>query len=117
MTCTTPPTLSRVITVHMVVLGSVRGIRPSPAACRPPSASRARPRLSMSGQDEDEKVLEWLLEATIILRRMTVGWRNASTRVKVSPQDIIIIIIIIIINFIENKRPRWPICLCIKHPL
>ena len=58
MTCTTPPTLSRVITAH--VRGYVRGIRPSSAACRLPSASRARPHFSMSGQDEDEEVLEWL---------------------------------------------------------
>ena len=59
--------------VHAVVRGHVF----PPAACYPPSASRARPCFSMSGQDEDEEVLGGL-EATIVLRRMMVWWRNAS---------------------------------------
>ena len=57
MTCTTLPTPYRVITVHTVVRGCVY---PSLAACRLLSACRAHPRFSMSGQDEDEEVLEWL---------------------------------------------------------
>ena len=92
MTCTTPPMLSHVITMHTVVRGRVC----PPAACYPPSASQACPRFSMSGQDEDEEVLEWLRShynptTNDGLVAKCISFAHIYTgrsRVKVSPHDI-----------------------------